>query len=844
MKYIYSLLGICLLFGSLTVVAQSDSISMREWMNKLENKTQLKLAYDVNLMEQKQVVRELNPTKSSLLLLLQKHSFCYETKDSIHLIIYPCKTEDWTLATELVDPSNGERLPFASIRLLGTNRFTTSNQEGWFQFEKITSKEAMIELSYIGYFTDTVTISNSENVTRLELLPRSFLLSIVEIEELLEFIKNKQEFGEIALETDHLKSMPSIGDPDPISSLRLLPGVGGNPESSSGLSLRGGRFDQSLILYDDFQLLHMDHFFGLFSSVNHQNVKDIRVFRSGYSAKHSGFVNGMVQLTGKEGNINEPSVGISSNKLSSGFYAQVPLINKKWSTNITFRKDNSWMSIDNWNKGLAFRVIEQELTENAPNISDLSNSNSYYFFNDISLKTVFRPNERHKLTVSYLRSQDALQNDINFTNPSRDYQLRMDLFSIWINSGFSLAWNHSYGKRFKGKLSLATTNFFSETEFPIVQEILGTDTLQNQQNFIRQNQLNQARLRYDAEVYLQKDFKLNTGIELPYFQSSLEAQDDGAKIELRDSLLVSAVYFELERQYKKWDWKGGVRISYDDRAKKGLIEPRLSVAHQFNQRWAARFNYGRYYQFIRQVTPSSREGLVPDYWLLPNYQNSQPMTSNQFSLGTSYKKKNLLIDTELYLKEYDNLSEQFPDISRLYNQENNPLALSSNAKGEVAGIDLFVSNRFKNLTAWVGADLAIVENNADSLTALYQPYYANQGSIKFGGIYKWRNWELSSSFILMGGRKFTTLVENTELSTLELGKGRLDSYHRLDMAVNYSFKWKKISGLVRNSFFNLYDRTNIRGINYVPSANSSASLRGVQSNNLGFFYNLGFELHF
>ena len=174
----------------------------------------------------------------------------------------------------------------------------------------------MVLLSYIGYQDLQARVPANDSLQLLAMTPRIVQLADAQITGFLQVLGVAQAYGEVAVETGLLKGLPAVAEPDPVAAVRLLPGVGGNPESSSGIALRGGRFDQSLILFDDFQLLHMDHFFGLFSSVNHHSVKDVRVQRSGYGARHSGFANGLVQITGREGHRTKPTFGVSTSSCS------------------------------------------------------------------------------------------------------------------------------------------------------------------------------------------------------------------------------------------------------------------------------------------------------------------------------------------------------------------------------------------------------------------------------------------------------------------------------------------------------------------------------------------------
>ena len=72
-----------------------------------------------------------------------------------------------------------------------------------------------------------------------------------------------------------VESIPTIlGETDLIKAFQLMPGVRGGSEGSSGLFVRGGSADQTLILLDGATVYNASHFFGLFSVFNAAAVRN------------------------------------------------------------------------------------------------------------------------------------------------------------------------------------------------------------------------------------------------------------------------------------------------------------------------------------------------------------------------------------------------------------------------------------------------------------------------------------------------------------------------------------------------------------------------------------------
>ena len=112
-----------------------------------------------------------------------------------------------------------------------------------------------------------------------------------------------------------------------ISSERcnLLPGVGGTNESSAGLVIRGSIPSQNLILLDGFTIYHLDHFFGVFSAINADFIKDVQIFKGGFDAKYGGRVSGVVDITGKSGNTNYVKGTFGINMISTNATIEIPV---------------------------------------------------------------------------------------------------------------------------------------------------------------------------------------------------------------------------------------------------------------------------------------------------------------------------------------------------------------------------------------------------------------------------------------------------------------------------------------------------------------------------------------
>ena len=87
-----------------------------------------------------------------------------------------------------------------------------------------------------------------------------------------------KQTGNIAVNIEQLKYAPLFaGEKDIFKFLQLLPGVSAGKDGMSGLLVRGGSNDQTLILYDDVPIYNQAHAYGILSIFSGETVQSAEV---------------------------------------------------------------------------------------------------------------------------------------------------------------------------------------------------------------------------------------------------------------------------------------------------------------------------------------------------------------------------------------------------------------------------------------------------------------------------------------------------------------------------------------------------------------------------------------
>ena len=170
------------------------------------------------------------------------------------LMLLPLSVRAATLSGFIADQSNGESLPYANVMLKGSDRpiVSLSNVNGYYAIQGVPADTPyVLTVSYVGYisFQDTLTFRSGE--TRrldVQLKPELIVVKEIVVEGKREEEEQRIQPGFVEVETAKIREMPAIGETDILRSLHLLPGIQAASDISSGLYIRGGGPDQTLIL--------------------------------------------------------------------------------------------------------------------------------------------------------------------------------------------------------------------------------------------------------------------------------------------------------------------------------------------------------------------------------------------------------------------------------------------------------------------------------------------------------------------------------------------------------------------------------------------------------------------
>ena len=159
------------------------------------------------------------------------------------------------IAGTVTEAGSDLTLPEVSIYLegAGLTRDVLSDIEGQYRFTGLPAGRYRLDFKAFDYVDLTREIDLQEGEILVLDIPLE--LDAVEIEDLLVVgetadIEGDLQTGFVNLDAKTLDTIPGIVEPDPLRALQILPGVQAASDISSGLYIRGGGPDQTLVLMD------------------------------------------------------------------------------------------------------------------------------------------------------------------------------------------------------------------------------------------------------------------------------------------------------------------------------------------------------------------------------------------------------------------------------------------------------------------------------------------------------------------------------------------------------------------------------------------------------------------
>ena len=684
------------------------------------------------------------------------------------------------------DATSGETLLFSNVILLDTNFGTATNNTGYYTFTGLPPGSYEVVCTYIGYstFRQVITLSEDENLRLdINLVPEGVQLEGVEVTAEKELEEETRSIGVSQLAIESVQRLPTILEPDVFRSLQLIPGVKAASDYSSGLYIRGGSPDQTLILLDRTTVYNPSHFFGFFSTFNPDAIKDVRLYKGGYPAEYGGRLGSVVDIYNKDGNRVNTRGGLSLGLLASRAFVEGPYSKGSW----MFAVRRSTLEP-------LLAVLRNQDVDGIPD--------SFYFL-DINGKVNFDASENDRFSVAFYGGTDQL--DLPFVDDAR-----IDL--AYGNRTLSANWTHIFSQKLFSNFTLTYSRYFNEPIF----EVAGTQ-------FVRKNNVWDLSAKGDFEFIPNDRHTLKIGFWTGMFTFRLRDEFDGQEglVERIQSPYTSIYIQEIFRPRPDWQVQAGFRVNYFDQGEYLRLEPRISLEYRPNVSTRLQLGYGRYNQFLTLITSELFTGF--DLWLTTD-EGVRPAFGDQFVAGMKTDlSPEYDLDMEIYYRTMQDLFQLdpfLPDAAGLdYAQ------LFTFGEGFAYGAEMQLRKNEGRLTGFIGYTFGRTErrfpniNNFDYFTPKYDRTHDLNVVMNYDLSSRWR---FTSVFTIATGQAYTEPAGQYKLlddpissevrSTLisPFNEERLPAYHRLDVGFSRLGKFFNFADSeLQIQLINAYGRENV-----------------------------------
>jgi hypothetical protein len=703
------------------------------------------------------------------------------------LLLSPARTEaqDASISGFVRDADTGETLLLANVRVKDTLIGTATNNSGYYALTGLQAGEYVLQFSYIGYqpMELTIVLAAGESVRRdVDLMAQEFEVDEVVVTAEADTEEEQRRLGVSKMPTATIRQLPTILEPDVFRSLQLLPGVKSASDFSSGLYIRGGSPDQTLILLDRTTVYNPTHFFGVFSTFNPDAIKDVRLYKGAYGSEYGGRIGSVVDIYNKDGNRRERAGSISLGLLASRVLVEGP------------HRKGSWM--------LAVRRSTVEPLLAFARNQDIEGIPNTFYFYDANGKVNVDLNQDNRISTSFYLGQDVVDVPIADGVAAR---LRYG------NRTISTNWTHLFSDRLFSNFTLTGSQYFSKPEF----EFATTEVFQT-------NDVWDYSVKGDFEYLPDSRHQFKAGFWTGHFRFDFRSVFDGLEgLNLATRALYTNIFGEyVYRPTADWTITSGLRGAYFSDGSHVRVEPRLSVERRLSDQLFAQVGTGRYHQFLTLVTNEAFSGL--DVWLSAA-ENVRPSYGDQVVAGLKFTPSpGLRVEWETYyrtMRDLFSLNPFLPDVAGLRYDE-----LFHIGEGYATGSELFVQGRIGPFSGFAGYTFGLTKRRFPTINdnAYYPPKYDRTHDLNITGTARiTKKWEFTSVFSYATGQAYTRPAsqyrlsnspfeaEQTDVLVSPFNGARLPAYHRLDVGFTRRGTLFGAESELQIQVINAYSRRNV-----------------------------------
>lgn len=672
------------------------------------------------------------------------------------------------------DSASGEKVAFVSI-VANEDISATSNSYGYANLQ-LNQGINTIQFFHISYKKKEIDLFVSKDTfISIKLSPIAYKLRTTTVTKRRSI---KQEFGKINIPQSTIMNLPVVmTEPDPLRAIQNFPGIVNSSENNTGLYIRGGNIDQTMMLLDEAPVYNSFHLFGFISTFDANAVKEITLYKSGIPAKYGGRGASVVDIKMTEGNMKTHKKKIDIGIIGSKMAAEGPLIKDKLSYFVSGR--TTYLDKIAFEQGV---------------------SNRFY---DVNAKFNYNLNKTNSFYLSYFRSSDKFdfEGDIG-------YGINLGNRLKWENNTITGRWNHV----FKKGLFVNNTLSYGSFNHNHFSEYTG-----NELEVV--NQINNLVFKSDFELQKSDKTKIDFGYQFSNYKnlpSDIRSNYDTFYSDFSIPLnrgIEHALYVDVKHQFNKRLFVNlGLRNGFYMARKPNktnfyIPEPRLKISYKknANTKFFLAYDKATQYQHLVSATliVSPADFYISSNDLLP------PQKSHTITLGAAKELEDWTIGVESYYRKFINTFD-YKDGAIVFNNPDFVDDLAQlNAYGY--GAEFLIQKEVGKYTGFMSYTYSRILHQSPLISEnrWHPANFDKPHSLKIHANRQFKKWNVNFLFVLESGRPLT-YPYYAGLIYSDRNEERFPMYHRLDFGGNYRRKpeKKKNYSIWNFSIYNVYSNHN------------------------------------
>lgn len=585
----------------------------------------------------------------------------------------------------------------------------------------------------------------------------------------------------MAVDLDQIQNLPKIlGNTDPVSFVRMLPGVQTGSEYDSGINIQGCDNAHNEVSVAGVPVFGVTHLFGLFSVFNPSHYKGMTFSPSVVSDVSMNRLGGLIRMelpdTLKDNCEGEVSVGIMSSQGTVAFN-----VGNKSCLHLSARSSYLNLLYKPW------LLIDDDPIR--------------YNFGDYNLTWYIAPTSNDKLWIDVYAGHDKAYMSASNYNIS--------LGASWGNLAAALHWNHA-GDHVQFNNSLFMSGYSSDVLFD--QQPSSMYVMSDIMALGYKAEVSFGNYNFGADVtgyqvmpqsLQQVDYYV--GMQEPELQRGLECDLWGEytyrfPCDISFTTGLKASSFLSPEQEMFWGLTPSASIVWN-----GYRNGRVSLA------------YGMQKQYLFQ-SGISNIGLPMDFWFLSG-KHSAPQAAQSVSLNydVDLLGGQLSISSCAYYKYLLNQVEYKGDVFDLVTAKYDLDKYLLKGCGHNFGLNVMLHKKSGKFTGWVSYSIGRALRSFDhpDYSGLYPANHERIHDLSAVASYDWKKWNFSGNFVFSSGRPFTApesfYITSGSIITKygEHNACRLRPYIRLDVSINRTFiKNERMENGINLSVYNVLARHN------------------------------------